>query len=143
MNADLYVCVDDAGRHQPYRLAGDGLHRIDVGQPFTAPREAIDFCNRAAANAAARGAENAHEVDADSGSGGPRRPGASYSVNADRASRTAAASDLARVGISTESRDEDRPPSEVSDRGRTSFGDRPASPLPAPVPTSQPSLGLL
>jgi hypothetical protein len=92
MTADLYIRVDAGGRYQPFRLV-NGLYKLDVGPPFATPREAIDFCNRAAANAAGQDAPDALGVDADST---PRsrsrvggRPGASYAVDRP-ASRSAA-----------------------------------------------------
>lgn len=42
MSGELYIRVDDAGRHQPYRLV-NGLYKLDVGQPFATPREALDY----------------------------------------------------------------------------------------------------
>lgn len=44
MSGELHIRVDGTGGYQPYRMVG-ATHRLDVGEPFATPREAIDFCN--------------------------------------------------------------------------------------------------
>lgn len=47
---DTFIRIDEAGRHQVYRLR-DGRFPEDIGEPFATPREAIDYSNALEARA--------------------------------------------------------------------------------------------